>query len=244
MADPDTVRTIIGIIGNVISFFLFLSPMPTFYRIWKEKSVQSFKPDPYIATVLNCAMWVLYGLPIVHPDSLLVITINGTGFFIEVFYLSMFITFSDWAKRRKMFIALLLEAIFFAIVVVITLIGLHGTKSRSLFVGILCVIFNIMMYASPLTVMKRVIKTKSVKYMPFSLSLANFANGIVWSIYALIKLDPFVLVPNGLGTLSGLVQLVLFATYYRTTKWGEEEETNKQEIELQKSAETGQDGQP
>ncbi|KAL0440886.1 UNVERIFIED_CONTAM: Bidirectional sugar transporter SWEET5 [Sesamum radiatum] len=128
-----------------------------------------------------------------------------------------------------MFIALLLEAIFFAIVVVITLIGLHGTKSRSLFVGILC---------------KRVIKTKSVKYMPFSLSLANFANGIVWSIYALIKLDPFVLVPNGLGTLSGLVQLVLFATYYRTTKWGDEEDTNKQEIELQKSAETGQDGQP
>ncbi|KAL0307964.1 UNVERIFIED_CONTAM: Bidirectional sugar transporter SWEET5 [Sesamum angustifolium] len=104
--------------------------------------------------------------------------------------------------------------------------------------------FNIMMYASPLTVMKRVIKTKSVKYMPFSLSLANFANGIVWSIYALIKLDPFVLVPNGLGTLSGLVQLVLFATYYRTTKWGDEEDTNKQEIELQKSAETGQDGQP
>ncbi|KAL0356030.1 UNVERIFIED_CONTAM: Bidirectional sugar transporter SWEET5 [Sesamum radiatum] len=189
-------------------------------------------------------MWVLYGLPIVHPDSLLVITINGTGFFIELFYISMFITFSDWPKRRKMFIALLLEAIFFAIVVVITLVGLHGTKSRSLFVGILCVIFNIMMYASPLTVMKRVIKTKSVKYMPFSLSLANFANGIVWSVYALIKLDPFVLVPNGLGTLSGLVQLVLFATYYRTTKWGEEEETNKQEIELQKSAETGQDGQP
>ncbi|KAL0417005.1 UNVERIFIED_CONTAM: Bidirectional sugar transporter SWEET5 [Sesamum latifolium] len=217
---------------------------PTFYRIWKDKSVQSYKPDPYIATVLNCAMWVLYGLPIVHPDSLLVITINGTGFFIEVFYITMFITFSDWAKRRKMFIALLLEAIFFAIVVVITLVGLHGTKSRSLFVGILCVIFNIMMYASPLTVMKRVIKTKSVKYMPFSLSLANFANGIVWSVYALLKLDPFVLVPNGLGTVSGLVQLVLFATYYRTTKWGEEEETNKQEIELQKSAETGQDGQP
>ena len=38
------------------------------------------------------------------------------------------------------------------------------------------------------------IKTKSVKYMPFTLSLANFCNGIVWAIYALLKFDPNVLV--------------------------------------------------
>lgn len=30
--------------------------------------------------------------------------------------------------------------------------------------------------------------------MPLPLSLANFANGIVWSIYSLIKFDPFILV--------------------------------------------------
>ncbi|EPS63243.1 hypothetical protein M569_11543, partial [Genlisea aurea] len=47
-------RTIVGIIGNVISFFLFLSPVPAFIRIWKNKSVQSYKSDPYIATILNC----------------------------------------------------------------------------------------------------------------------------------------------------------------------------------------------
>ena len=43
-------------------------------------------------------------------------------------------------------------------------------------------------------VQRQVIRTKSVKYMPFSLSLANFANGIVWSIYALIKFDVNILV--------------------------------------------------
>ncbi|KAI3454516.1 hypothetical protein Pfo_011179 [Paulownia fortunei] len=239
MADPETVRTIVGIIGNVISFFLFLSPLPTFYKIWKEKSVQSFKPDPYLATVLNCAMWVLYGMPFVHPDSLLVVTINGTGFFIEIFYVTIFFVYSDWPKRRKILIALLVEVLFMAVVVIITLVFLHGTKSRSLLIGILCIVFNIMMYTSPLTIMKRVIKTKSVKFMPFYLSLANFANGIVWFIYALIKFDPFILIPNGLGSLSGLVQLVLYATYYRTTKWDEDSSTQT-EIELQSSTTANQ----
>lgn len=231
MTNADTARTIVGIIGNVISFFLFLSPLPTFVKIYKEKSVQAFKPDPYVATVLNCAMWVFYGMPFVHPDSLLVITINGTGFFIEVIYITIFFVYSDWPKRRKILIVLFVEAVFMAAVIVITLVFLHGTTARSMLVGILCIIFNIMMYTSPLTVMKRVIKTKSVKYMPFYLSLANFANGIVWFIYALIKLDPFVLIPNGLGTLSGLLQLVLYATYYKTTKW--DDEGNQTEIELQ-----------
>lgn len=30
-------------------------------------------------------------------------------------------------------------------------------------------------------------------------------------------------IPNGLGSLSGLVQLILYATYYRTTNWDEDE---------------------
>ncbi|KAK3410165.1 hypothetical protein EUGRSUZ_J02190 [Eucalyptus grandis] len=73
------------------------------------------------------------------------------------------------------------------------------------------------MYSSPLTIMKKVITTKSVEYMPFYLSLANFLNGCVWTAYALIKFDIFVLVSNGLGALSGVVQLILYGWYFRST---------------------------
>ncbi|KAK4489049.1 hypothetical protein RD792_004843 [Penstemon davidsonii] len=232
MTSAETSRTIVGVIGNVISFILFLSPVPTFLKIWKAKSVQSFKPDPYVATVLNCAMWVFYGMPFVHPDSILVITINGVGLILELSYVALFFLYSDWPKRRKIIFVLLVELVFFAVIVFVTLTFLHGTKSRSMLVGIVCIVFNILMYASPLTVMKRVIKTKSVKYMPLTLSLANFANGLVWAAYALFKFDPYLLVPNGLGALSGLVQLILYVAYYRTTKWDDDGSTQS-EIQLQ-----------
>ncbi|XP_051123374.1 bidirectional sugar transporter SWEET5 [Andrographis paniculata] len=227
------VRTIVGILGNVISCFLFLSPVPTFVNIWRAKSVQAFKPDVYIATILNCAVWVLYGLPFVHPDSVLVITINAIGLVIESTYLIIFFIYSDMPKRRKIVIALIIELIFVAAIAVITMLCLHTTKNRSMLVGILCIILNVVMYVSPLTVMKRVIKTKSVKYMPFYLSLANLLNGIVWTIYAFLKFDPFILVPNGLGTISGLVQLVLYGIYYKTTKWDDDRSSTQSSVELQ-----------
>ncbi|KAH7528484.1 bidirectional sugar transporter SWEET5 [Ziziphus jujuba] len=231
MVNTDAVRTVVGILGNVISFGLFLSPSPTISTIIKHKSVQDFKPDPYVATVLNCAMWVLYGLPMVHPDSILVITINGIGFVIEFIYVSIFFIYSSWANRRKILIILAIEAVFVTIIAVVTLNAFHNTDDRSMFVGILAIIFNVIMYASPLTVMRMVIKTKSVKYMPFFLSLANFCNGVVWVVYALLKFDQYILIPNALGTGSGLIQLILYATYYKTTQWDEDEKP-RSEVQL------------
>ncbi|QHO04815.1 Bidirectional sugar transporter SWEET6b [Arachis hypogaea] len=214
MVNTALVRTVIGIIGNVISFGLFFSPAPTFYRIIKKKSVEEFKPDPYIATVLNCAFWVFYGLPFVHPHSFLVVTINGVGLVFEFVYLTIFYIYATNKGRRKVLLLLGLEALFFVAVALITLLALHGTHKRSLVVGVLCDIFNIMMYVSPLTIMAKVIKTKSVEYMPFWLSLTNFLNGVCWTIYALIHpFDIYVLVSNGIGALSGLIQLILYACY-------------------------------
>ncbi|CAJ1946769.1 unnamed protein product [Sphenostylis stenocarpa] len=221
MVNPAVARNVVGIIGNVISFGLFFSPAPTFYGIVKKKSVEEFKPDPYIATVLNCAFWVFYGMPFVHPNTILVLTINSVGLVFEFFYLTIYYIYATNKGRKKVLIFLLIEAIFFAVVALITMLALHSTKKRSLVVGILADVFNVMMYVSPLTVMAKVIKTKSVKYMPFWLSVANFLNGACWTTYALIHpFDLYVLISNGIGALSGLVQLALYACYssYKSEK--------------------------
>ncbi|KAM7273225.1 hypothetical protein ACFE04_027889 [Oxalis oulophora] len=231
MVSTELIRTTVGIIGNIISFGLFASPIPTFIKICKDKSVGEFKADPYVATVVNCMLWTFYGMPFVHPDSLLVITINGTGFVMESIYVSIFFIYSPWPKRKKIIIAILAELVFMAVVIFCTLHFYSDTKHRSMIVGSICIIFNIIMYAAPLTVMHSVIKTKSVKYMPFFLSLANFCNGIIWLIYSLLKFDINILIPNALGSVSGLVQLILYATYYKTTVW--EDEPKSSEIELE-----------
>ncbi|XP_051144504.1 bidirectional sugar transporter SWEET4-like [Andrographis paniculata] len=219
MVTKDDARTVVGIIGNVIALVLFLSPVPTFYRIWRKRSVEQYSAIPYLATFINCVLWVLYGLPMVHPHSMLVVTINGTGIAIELVYLSLFLAFSDSNRRRLRLAGIVAaECAFAASLATLVLTLAHTTRLRSAVVGSICMVGNICMYAAPLSVMKLVIKTRSVEFMPFFLSLFSFLNGISWTAYALIRFDPFILAPNGMGTFLGLAQLVLYATFYKSTK--------------------------
>nr|CAB3449676.1 unnamed protein product [Digitaria exilis] len=188
-------------------------PLPTFIRIWKKGSVEQYSPVPYVATLLNCMMWVLYGLPLVHPHSMLVITINGTGMAIELAYVTLFLLYSTGAARRKVFLLLAAEVAFVGAVAALVLTMAHTHERRSMIVGILCVLFGTGMYAAPLSVM-----TKSVEYMPLFLSLASLVNGICWTAYALIRFDLYITIPNGLGVLFAVAQLVLYAIYYKSTQ--------------------------
>ncbi|WVZ26661.1 hypothetical protein V8G54_005205 [Vigna mungo] len=153
MTTSDIARTVVGIIGNVISGALFLSPVPTFIEIWKKRSVEQFSPIPYLAMVVNCMVWTLYGLPMVHPHSILVITINGSGSVVALIFIGLFLIYSDGKKRLKVILWLLLELLFIAALTFVTLTQVHTFKKRSEIVGTVCILFNIMMYASPLSVM-------------------------------------------------------------------------------------------
>ncbi|KAK1407249.1 hypothetical protein QVD17_38863 [Tagetes erecta] len=230
--------------GNLTALYLFLSPTyflfvafnkqnfcsPTFIRIVKYKSVQAFKPDPYLATFMNCAMWLFYGLPIVHPHSLLIITINSVGIVITLTFCTIFFMYSTWACRKKMILVFIVEAILIAGMIAVTLTLEHTHPARSTLVGVMCLVFNIIMYTSPLTVMRSVIKTKSVRYMPICLSLGNLLNGLVWIVYAALEFDPFIMIPNAIGAISGTIQIALYFKYRKTTNWDEDETRNETEM--------------
>ncbi|KAJ3670841.1 hypothetical protein LUZ60_008267 [Juncus effusus] len=235
MVSADTARTVVGIIGNIISLGLFLSPLPTFVKIVREKAVQQFSPMPYLATLMNCTLWVVYGLPFIHPHSVLVLTINGTGMLLEAIYLAVFFSFSPRKLRKRIIGVIIGEAIFVAAVLAGVLTGAHTQHKRTQIVGILCVIFGTCMYAAPLSIMKSVIQEKSVKYMPFSLSFVSLLNGVCWTAYALIKFDLYITIPNVLGTALSLAQLVLYFYYYRSSCCTEpsDEEAPNDEIEMQ-----------
>ncbi|XLT32142.1 hypothetical protein HN873_063434 [Arachis hypogaea] len=71
----------------------------------------------------------------------------------------------------------------------------------------------ISMFASPLFIIKLVIQTKSVEFMPFYLSLSTFLMSPSFLVYGLLNEDLFIYVPNGIGTVFGILQLVLYFYY-------------------------------
>uniref|UniRef100_A0A7N0UB59 Uncharacterized protein n=1 Tax=Kalanchoe fedtschenkoi TaxID=63787 RepID=A0A7N0UB59_KALFE len=182
---------IFGIFGNATALFLFLAPVITFKRVIRNKSTEQFSGIPYVMTLLNCLLSAWYGLPMMSKDNLLVSTINGTGAVIEAIYVFIFLIFAPRKERLKILSLFAAVMAIFSTVALVSLLALRG-QARKLFCGFAATIFSIIMYASPLSIMRMVIKTKSVEFMPFFLSLFAFLCGTSWFVYGLLGRDPFV----------------------------------------------------
>lgn len=107
----------------------------------------------------------------------------------------------------------------FSIIVAVSL-QIVNPFSRQMFVGLLSCAALISMFASPLFIINLVIQTKSVEFMPFYLSLSTFLMSTSFLAYGIMNWDPFIYVPNGIGTILGIVQLALYFNYKETS--GEE----------------------
>ncbi|KAE9453609.1 hypothetical protein C3L33_14477, partial [Rhododendron williamsianum] len=149
-----------GLLGNIISFFVFLSPLPTFYKIYQKKSTEGFQSVPYVVALFS-AMLLMYYAFLKDNDGILIITINSFGCLVETIYIAVYLFYAP--KKTK----------------------------------------------------KQVIRTQSVEYMPFSLSLSLTLNAVMWFFYGLLIKDFNVAIPNVLGFVFGIIQMVLYGIYKR-----------------------------
>lgn len=210
----NTILFSVGVIGNVLSFVVFLVPIKTFSRVVKNQSTEEFEPAPYVVTLLGSLLWVYYG--VTKPGEYLVATVNGVGIILEAIYVLIFLVYASPAVRaRTAILVAILDVGFFGGVVLVTQLAIEKELQVSV-TGVICACLNIFMYASPLAVMKTVITTKSVEYMPFLLSFSLFLNGGVWTLYAILDKNIFLGLPNGIGCFLGAIQLILYMIYMNT----------------------------
>ncbi|MCL7044740.1 hypothetical protein MKW94_006364 [Papaver nudicaule] len=205
MVSTDAIRTVVGIIGNVISFGLFLSPIPTFYTIYKKNAVEAgISPDPYLTAILNCALWVYYGQ--VTHNSLLFVTMNGTGLVIELVYVALMLLGEKYIWPS--YISL--------VPVLFITLSLNSKQLRDtaiVFLGTMCVYVNFCTM-SPYDMLGKVHQTKSLEHISFWLSLLGVLNGGCWFTYGLLRLDGYILTMSIMNCALGIVQLSVYAYYY------------------------------
>lgn len=208
---------VFGLLGNIISVMVFLAPLPTFYQIYKKKSTQGFQSVPYIVALLSAMLWIYYAI-VKREHSLLLLTINSFGLVVESIYLAIFLVYASNKARLSTFKLILLLNVFgFGAMLVSTLCLTMGSKRLSV-IGWICLVFNITVFASPLCIIRHVIKTKSVAYMPLSLSFFLSLNAIMWFFYGFLIKDYYIALPNTLGFVFGIVQMVMYLIYRNSTQ--------------------------
>ncbi|KAL8256854.1 hypothetical protein R6Q59_028895 [Mikania micrantha] len=200
-----------GLLGNIVSFMVFLSPLPTFYKVYKKKSTEGFDSAPYVVTLLSAMLWIYYAL--LKTNAMFLVTINTIGCFIQTFYICVFLFYAPKKARiESLKLIMLLIAIGFGLVVVLTQFLASGSY-RVAIVGWICLAFSSCVFVAPLGVVKQVIKTNSVEYMPILLSVALTLNAVMWFFYGLLLGDLNIAIPNVLGFSLGIIQMTLYFVY-------------------------------
>ncbi|KAL4603170.1 hypothetical protein ACB092_10G106100 [Castanea dentata] len=203
---------VFGLLGNVVSFLVYLAPLPTFSRICKKKSTEGFQSLPYSVALFSAMLTLYYGY--LKNRAIMLITINSIGCAIESIYLIIFMIYAP--GRARIYTAKLLAFFnlgLFGMIVLCTSLLIKQSYLRLTVVGWMCAIFSVCVFAAPLSIMRLVIKTKSVEFMPFSLSFFLTICATMWFSYGLLIDDFFVATPNILGFIFGIAQMILYIIY-------------------------------
>jgi len=212
-----TTAEVLGTIGILTSFGLVMSPLPTFRTIIQEGSVKEFQILPYMLCLLQCMMWIAYGL--ISPNTFELLLCNGIAAGISFVWVSLYFIFSPGWKKVKVLTQFSAVICFVAgcvafdrhFVANLLMAPLREGKTlRSEFLGGIADFICILMYAAPLAVAQKVIQTKSVEFMPLPLSVLGLVNSFVQFGYGKALDNPWIMVPNMGGIVLGSSQLMLY----------------------------------
>ncbi|XP_019175513.1 PREDICTED: bidirectional sugar transporter SWEET12-like [Ipomoea nil] len=201
-----------GVLGNIISFIVFLSPLPTFYQIYKKKSAEGYQSIPYVVALFSSMLWIYYAF--LKSNATLLITINSFGCLVETIYIGFYIYYANKKARvQTIKMLVLLVIVGFGAVALVSQFLFKSAPVRAQVVGWVCLVFSLCVFVAPLCIVKQVIRTKSVEHMPILLSVFLTVSAVMWFFYGLLLKDINIAVPNVLGFIFGILQMVLYAMY-------------------------------
>lgn len=146
--------------------------------------------------------------------TLLLVTINAFGVVVETIYITLFFSYASRKCRisaLKLF--MIMNVGLFSSILIVTHFAIKTTPAKVTVLGWICVGISVSVFAAPLSIVVRVIKTKSVEFMPFNLSLFLTLSAVFWFAYGVFKKDFNVALPNVGGFILGLIQMTLYAVY-------------------------------
>ncbi|KAL5995974.1 Bidirectional sugar transporter sweet14 [Asimina triloba] len=212
---PTTPRNGIDCTASPLGFCIWHFS-PTFYRVCKKRSTEGFQSIPYVVALFSAMLWLYYGF--VRSNGVMLITINTIGCAIEGSYIVTYLVFAP--RKAKIATAKLLLSLnvgVFGLTFLLTIMLAKGSRRLEI-LGWVCASFSVSVFAAPLSIMRLVIRTKSVEFMPFSLSFFLTLSAIIWFFYGLFLKDMFIALPNVLGFAFGLAQMILYIMYKNSKK--------------------------
>jgi solute carrier family 50 protein (sugar transporter) len=208
-SDTGVVFQFLGWIASVASIYMYSSPIPTVQRVLRTRSTGQFSDTTYVFTLLNCLLWVAYAQ--LQGGRLQPLICNALGAALEISYLAVFLRFHT-KRDRVLLIGKMLLLLVSCVALIVFVQHSEDRDYAAKVTGMCALGVCIVMFGAPLSVMCMVLRTSSVEFMPLGLTLGSFASSGMWSAYSWWVGDAFIGVPNNVGYVLSIAQLVLWVS--------------------------------
>ncbi|KAL4166196.1 hypothetical protein KRP22_013461 [Phytophthora ramorum] len=217
MTGHETAVIVAKVLTIVTTIMLRISLMPDFNRWRRQRNTGDMSVMPCVLLYTNCYALLYYAYAI--DDMLPLFATSVLGVVVGGILAYFFYQWTDYKRATmRIFIGSLVVCVLVTIYGSLALAGKTGQTRDAVgtTMGFITVTTTIVMYASPMTTIVRVIQTKTASSMPFTMGVVVVANSFCWGFYAALVDNPFILAPNIAGFTLGITQLSLTFIYPRS----------------------------
>eukprot|EP00040_Diaphanoeca_grandis_P023987 m.131210 g.131210 ORF g.131210 m.131210 type:complete len:221 (+) comp29529_c0_seq2:54-716(+) len=207
---PPWVAVVVQVLATITTITLFLNGLKILRPLQVKGSVGEVSFVPFVAQVVNCTMWLKYGILLGDPTMILV---NSVGEVAGFYYVYTYACIAGNTPNVTRTFGLGV-VIIYGVLAMSWMIGDY--KDTVNFVGLVASVFSVVMFGSPLVQLMKVLKSQSMVSMDFKQSLYSALCAGSWTVYGFILQDSFVKIPNLMGFTLGMIQLLLFGVFPRT----------------------------
>jgi len=204
-------ETVFPTLGVVLSKALYLAPAPAVLSAVRTGSLGSLNPLPNAMMVLSTTSWIFYALSVPNP---FIAASNVPGGIASVAYTVCLLPLIPHENKRRPIQLLLIAGTAVALILWCVLIfGGATAAGRSHAFGLYGSLLCVLLFASPLSTVRLVVRTRNAASIYAPLTIAQCVNCATWTFYGLAVGDQWVWGPNATGLSLGLLQVLLKVVY-------------------------------
>lgn len=200
-------KDIIATSASVCTILQFFTGILVCQKYVQNGTTGDSSPFPFVSGFLSSCIWLRYGFLLQDPSLIIVNTIGAS------LQLAYVVTFYFYTITKSVVVKQML-AVTAGVMVLLCYTQYETDMDRTkTHVGFVASLVTILFFAAPLTMLAHVLDKKSVDSLPLPLIMATFVCCLQWLIYGYILGDPFIQIPNVLGTIISGFELTLFLIY-------------------------------
>lgn len=197
------------VVGNLSGIASFLSPWSTVSALQSKKmtatAASAVKFFPLLSLLFNGIIWMVYGLVI---SDISVVIMNLVGFLCGFRYVWVYLRTVDETRGAVR----MLQAAG-VVCVVYVLLGILLPPTYRDLLGAFASVVAVVTYGAPLVTAKEIVQTGDVSSIIVPLVLCNTVCALSWTVHGYLQRDAYIVLPNAIGLLLSLIQLVLWLMY-------------------------------